>query len=76
MHDNIQTPPTDGSFPAFLNTRAASNLLGVSKSFLDKARVRGDGPPYCKLGHRVLYRREVLDAFVRASERRSTSEVR
>jgi len=66
---------TSMTFPALLKPSAAAQYLSVSKSFLDKARVRGDGPPFSKLGHRVLYRREALDAFILAHERRSTSEV-
>lgn len=58
----------------FLNTREASAYLGVSASLLEKMRVRGDGPPYAKLGARVIYLREDLDQLMKARRVRSTSE--
>ena len=58
----------------FLNTREAAAYLGVSTSLLEKMRVRGDGPQYAKLGARVIYTREDLDALVRQRRVRSTSE--
>jgi len=57
-----------------LNVRQAAEYLGVSKSYLDKARVSGTGPAFCKLGNRVLYQRQVLDAFMDSHVRHSTSE--
>jgi hypothetical protein len=58
----------------FLNTEEAAAYLGVSMSLLEKLRVRGDGPAYAKVGARVIYLREDLDAFVRGRRVRSTSE--
>jgi hypothetical protein len=58
----------------FLSTEEAAGYLGVSMSLLEKLRVRGDGPTYAKLGARVIYMREDLDAFVRGRRVRSTSE--
>src|SRR3546814_968560 len=63
---------------SLLNVRDAASFLGLSKSFLDKARIRGDGPHYLKLGSRVLYRTEALQSWLAARERRSeehTSEL-
>lgn len=58
----------------FLNTREAAAYLGVSMSLLEKMRVKGDGPHYIKLGARVIYTREDLDALMRRRRVRSTSE--
>ena len=53
----------------------AARYLGVSKSFLDQARVTGTGPRYSKVSSTlVIYRRVDLDAFVAERVIRSTSE--
>src|SRR3546814_13639288 len=38
---------------SLLNVRDAASFLGLSKSFLDKARIRGDGPHYRSEERRV-----------------------
>lgn len=53
----------------------AAERLRVSLSFLAKARVRGEGPRYRKLGRAVRYSETDLDAFLRARTRTSTSQV-
>ncbi len=58
----------------FLNTEEAAFYLGLSMSLLEKLRVRGDGPAYAKIGARVIYLAEDLDAFVLSRRVRSTSE--
>lgn len=58
----------------YLDTVAAAAHCGVSKSFLDKRRLSGDGPSYSKLGKRVVYDVHQLDAWVRGLARRSTSQ--
>ena len=57
-----------------LDAKSAADRLGLSPSTLAKLRLSGNGPAYCKLGRRVVYRLEALDAFLKANERRSTSE--
>jgi hypothetical protein len=44
-----------------LSVREAASHLGVSKSFLDKKRLSGDGPAFLKLGRRVLYEKSDLE---------------
>ena len=48
-----------------LNTRDAASYLGVSASFLEKAR-RGvcSGPAFARLGKRVVYPVAELDRFL------------
>jgi predicted DNA-binding transcriptional regulator AlpA len=59
----------------FLRAPEAADYLGLSTSTLSKMRLRGDGPPYLKAGSRiVLYSPEMLDAWLTASCRKSTSE--
>jgi len=57
-----------------LRTPAAAEYLGLSKSTLEKYRLRGDGPRYSKLGKSCVYGIADLDAWVKARSRNSTSE--
>lgn len=61
--------------PIYLNTLEAAAYLRLSKSTLAKARVSGRGPPYLKVGRRVLYRHGDLDAWAQATLRSSTSQI-
>jgi predicted DNA-binding transcriptional regulator AlpA len=49
-----------------LTARDAANLLRLSSSFLAKARMRGDGPPYIKLGRSVRYRESTLVQWMKS----------
>jgi len=60
--------------PIVVDAKAAAERLGLSISTLAKLRLAGTGPAYCKLGRRVVYRLEALEAYLAANERRSTSE--
>jgi hypothetical protein len=57
-----------------LDTPAAANYLGVSQSFLAKARMRGDGPRYSKFRRAVRYARADLEGYRLACSRTSTTE--
>lgn len=59
---------------ALLDTNLAARFLGVSASFLNKSRVTGDGPQFCKIGRRVLYDRRDLELWLDARRFGSTSE--
>jgi Helix-turn-helix domain len=41
-----------------LTAGEAAKVLGLAPSTLAKLRLSGNGPVYCKLGRRVVYRRE------------------
>jgi hypothetical protein len=41
---------------------------------LDRLRLSGNGPVYCKLGRRVVYRREDLYAWLESRVARDTSD--
>ena len=60
--------------PAAIDAEAAARHLGLSKSTLAKLRLSGNGPVYCKLGRRIVYRLIDLDAWLQSCRRRSTSE--
>jgi predicted DNA-binding transcriptional regulator AlpA len=56
-----------------LRTEEAARWLGLSGRTLEKHRCCGTGPSYRKLGGRVVYLMDDLQAWVDESERRSTS---
>lgn len=60
--------------PIAVDEMAAANITGISVSSLQKMRVRGDGPPYAKVGNRVRYRIVDLEAFMAERIITSTSE--
>jgi predicted DNA-binding transcriptional regulator AlpA len=50
--------------PIGLTAGEAAKVLGLAPSTLAKLRLSGNGPLYCKLGRRVVYRREDLAAWL------------
>jgi predicted DNA-binding transcriptional regulator AlpA len=60
--------------PRVIPASAAALLVGLSQSTLAKLRLTGNGPPYCKLGRRVVYRREDLEAWLESRIARDTSD--
>ena len=54
--------------------RAAAKLVGLSESTLAKMRLNGNGPTYCKLGRRVVYRRADLEQWLESRTARDTSD--
>ena len=66
--------PAESSQRRMLPAREAADLSGLSKSTLDKMRVFGGGPPYLKIGRRVVYDPADLDQWLVSHRRRSTSE--
>jgi predicted DNA-binding transcriptional regulator AlpA len=59
---------------ALLTPKEAARLLKVSLSWLAKARMRGDGPPYIPLGRSIRYAEAALIQWMRGRQRMSTSE--
>jgi hypothetical protein len=57
-----------------LTPREAAERLRVSESWLAKARMRGDGPPYAKLGRAIRYPESGLVNYTRSRLRLSTSQ--
>jgi predicted DNA-binding transcriptional regulator AlpA len=48
--------------------------FGINRRWLQKLRLTGDGPIYCKIGRSVRYDRKDIEDFIQASKRNSTSE--
>jgi hypothetical protein len=57
-----------------VNENLAAEFLGVSVRTLQAWRVRGGGPPYCKIGRAVRYQRRALLKFMEQRSVGSTSE--
>lgn len=57
-----------------LRTPDAADYCGSSASTFEKLRLTGGGPVYSKIGRRVVYRVEDLDAWLATNRRRSTSD--
>jgi Helix-turn-helix domain len=57
-----------------LTPREAADFLRVSVSWLAKARMRGDGPPYVKPRRFIRYREGDLLRWTKSRTRISTSE--
>jgi predicted DNA-binding transcriptional regulator AlpA len=57
-----------------LTARDAANFLRLSQSWLAKARMRGDGPPYVKLGRSIRYTETGVLQWMKSRQRFSTSE--
>ena len=54
--------------------RDAARLVGLSESTMAKLRLNGNGPTYCKLGRRVVYRAADLELWLQSRTTRDTSD--
>jgi predicted DNA-binding transcriptional regulator AlpA len=57
-----------------LTPKEAAEFLRVSISWLAKARMRGDGPPYVKIRHAIRYPESALHQWMKSRMHLSTSE--
>jgi predicted DNA-binding transcriptional regulator AlpA len=60
--------------PRYLRTPEAARMVGLSIRTLEKHRIYGTGPRYSKLGGRVVYSVEDLQAWVSRGTKSSTSD--
>ena len=74
MADHPTTTKTGTGFERLLTARDTANLLRLSASWLAKARMRGDGPVFLKIGRGVFYRESALLQWLKSQQRLSTSE--
>jgi hypothetical protein len=71
--NNAAQKPTSPAF-LLLMPKEAARLLKVSLSWLAKARMRGDGPPFIRIGRSIRYAEAALLQWTKAQQRASTSE--
>jgi hypothetical protein len=57
-----------------LTPAETAKTLKVSESWLAKARVRGDGPPFIRVGRSIRYAPPALLQWMKSKQRLSTSE--
>lgn len=69
MHDAVAL-----TGPRYLRTPDAAKLLGLSPRTLEKHRCYGTGPVFRRLGGRVVYALDDLEAWATLGTRRSTSD--
>lgn len=50
----------------FLTPKETAELLKVSVSWLAKARMRGDGPPFIKIGRCIRYGEAALQEWAKS----------
>ena len=60
--------------PITMRASEAAKVLGLAPSNLAKLRLSGGGPIYCKLGRRVVYRRDDLEAWLESRVASYTSD--
>lgn len=69
----MSASPIPGA-PRFVRTQQAAAYLGLSHRTLEKHRTYGTGPAYRKLGGRVLYAIDDLQAWADRGARVSTTD--
>ena len=60
--------------PVVLTPKEAAQRLRLSSSWLAKARMRGDGPPYIQIGRAIRYTEAALIQWMKSRQRLSTSK--
>ncbi len=68
-------PQQDRTNREVVDTAGAEAITGLSRATLASLRCRGGGPPFLKLGRRVVYPLSELRAWRDARLVRSTSQV-
>ena len=68
-----QSPPKV-LLPKVVSAKGAAQIVGLSQSTLAKLRLNGNGPVYCKLGRRVVYRLADLEQWLQSRVARDTSD--
>ena len=71
---NAPTSKINIGIERLLTPQEAADLLRVSMSWLAKARMRGDGPPYIRIGRSIRYSEAALHQWMKSRQRLSTSE--
>jgi len=60
--------------PKVVSAKVAARFVGLSASTLAKLRLNGNGPVYCKLGRRVVYRLVDLEQWLQSRTASDTSD--
>jgi predicted DNA-binding transcriptional regulator AlpA len=60
--------------PKVFSAKVAARFVGLSESTLAKLRLNGNGPIYCKLGRRVVYRPADLEQWLQSRTASDTTD--
>lgn len=71
---NSLSPKAAPVISTTLTANEVARILNVSLSWLAKARMRGDGPPYLPVGRSIRYTEAALLQWMKSRQRLSTSE--
>ena len=71
---NAHQKPAAPNLAVLLTAAEAARALKVSPSWLAKARMRGDEPPFIKIGRAIRYSEAAHVQWMRAHQHLSTSE--
>ena len=69
---NVPASKPGAGFERLLTSRETADRLRVSLSWLAKARMQGDGPPFVKFGRTIRYAEGTLVQWTKAHLRQST----
>jgi len=67
--DRLDGTSITPGLPHLANEREAADALGISAATLAKWRALGKGPPFLKIGRRVLYDASDLRAYLASARR-------
>jgi predicted DNA-binding transcriptional regulator AlpA len=70
----VEMHPHEYKLRKMLSTPEAASYCGSSSSTFAKLRLYGGGPVFLKLGRRVVYDPDDLDAWLASRRRTSTSD--
>jgi len=70
----LKSPRAENFRERLRTPRETATFLGVSNSWLSKSRMRGDGPPFVKVGRSVRYPEGTLLQWMKSNLHLSTSE--
>ena len=68
------TPTNSLQLSSLVTAKEVAARLKVSPSWLAKARMRGDGPPYIRIGRSIRYTEAALIQWMKSHQRLSTSQ--
>jgi len=71
----VMSEKSPSAIPILLSAKEAADKCRCSISYLAKARMSGNGPPFIKRGRSVLYAEPVLLQWLKSQTRMSTSVV-
>lgn len=71
-HRELSPLPSDDD--TLISAEDLPQYIGVARQTLARWRTEGFGPPFVKLGHRVLYRTGAVRNWLAQATRNSTSE--